>query len=271
VEHEGATLFCTVEGREEGPWLLLSHGLATDLGMWDELADALRSDYRVVRYDARGHGRSSGTPGDYPLELLVADALAVLDGLDIAKAHFVGLSMGGMVGLGLALVHPQRVESATIANARGIGSPEYRKSWSERSRAVRERGVDDLVEPTVTRWFTPEFRSRASARVDRFRAMIRSTSTDGYCGCAAALQQVDFADRLHAMSVPTLFIAGSDDQGVPPAVVQDLHARTPGSRYVEITGAAHITSVEQPTAFADAVTHFLAGIARPDGHHRQEP
>lgn len=260
IRSNGTTLHCVLEGPEDAPLVMLSHGLATDLTMWDGLAAALRDRYRVLRYDARGHGGSPPTPGDYTLEMLGADAIGLLDALGVRRTHFVGLSMGGMVGMGLALDHPDRLLSLSVCDARAFAPPEYRDSWTQRAAAVRERGIEAIVEPTLSRWFTPAFATRDPEGPERMKAMIRRTSVEGYAGCAAALRELDYLRRLGELRVPTLFLGGAQDQGAPPAVMREMHAAAPGSRYAEIPDAGHIANIEQPDRFHAAIQDFLASV-----------
>ena len=162
IKSNGSTFNCRVDG-ERGAWVLLSHGLATDLSMWDELADALKGRYRVLRYDARGHGGSVATEGDYTLDQLVADAAGILDQFGVPQAHFAGLSMGGMIALGLLLDYPKRIKSAVIADSRHTTTPAFTEAWLSRAEAVRKGGIEAIVEldggALVQRW-TGRTRSR---------------------------------------------------------------------------------------------------------------
>jgi 3-oxoadipate enol-lactonase len=164
IECNGSTFHCRIDGR--GPWVMLSHGLATDLTMWDELTEALKDHYSVLRYDARGHGGSAAPEGDYTLDMLVADAVGILDALDIAQCHFGGLSMGGMVTLGLLLDHPTRLRSAVIADSRHTTRPDFTEAWLQRADEVRNGGVEAIVESTIGRWSSAGLaeRSRPSSR-----------------------------------------------------------------------------------------------------------
>lgn len=257
VECNGTRLNYRVEGPSQGSWVTLSHGLATNLSMWDDLAAALTPNYRVLRYDARGHGRSESPGGDYSWDMLVDDIKCILDHLSIDKTHFVGLSMGGMVGLGLALHHPQRLKSLATCDARAVATPEYNEGWKERMGIVRNEGMEGLVERTLKRWFTPAFLARPSMALDKMRAMMGATSRDGYCGCAAALQTLDYQRRLGEIRLPTLYLVGAQDLGAPPEDVRAMHKATPGSRYTEIPDAGHISAVEQPILFNAAVRSFI--------------
>ncbi len=261
IDANGCRFNVRIDGIEDGPWVTLAHGLATDLSMWDDLVAALCPRYRILRYDARGHGGTSATPGDYSWDMLIGDAVAMLDRLGIERTHFVGLSMGGMAGLGLALDHPTQVLSLCACDARAEATPEYNEGWVERVRIVRAGGMDALVERTLKRWFTPDFLASPSRRLDKMRSMMRATSPDGYCGCAAALQTLDYARRLESLKVPTHYVVGAQDLGAPPEVVRTMHAATPGSQYIEIPDAGHISAVERPDEFNDAIVRFIDRIS----------
>ena len=186
IEANGSVFNCRVDG-EHGPWVMLSHGLATDLSMWDELTAALKDRYRVLRYDARGHGASAAPAGDYTLDMLVTDAIGILDVVGAAQTHFTGLSMGGMIGLGMLIHHPKRMKSAVIADSRHTTQPEFTEAWLKRADVVRNGGIESIVKSTVSRWSSAGLVERNPATVARMEAMIRRTSVNGYCGCAAAL------------------------------------------------------------------------------------
>lgn len=261
IDSNGSTFNCRIDG-ERGPWVTLSHGLATDLTMWDELAAALKGRYRVLRYDARGHGGSAAPSGDYTLDMLVADAVGILDKLGIERTHFGGLSMGGMVTLGVTLDHPRRVQSAIVADSRHTTTPEFTKAWLDRIEAVRKGGVEAVVESTVARWSSAGLAERNPAAVARMQAMIRRTSANGYCGCAAALARLNYGHRLGEISIPALLLCGDEDHGAPPENTRQMNAMIKGSRFAEIRQAGHISNIEQPAAFNDAVIAFLGEAGR---------
>src|SRR5262249_18152773 len=212
IKSNGSTFHFRVDG-ERGPWVLLSHGLATDLSMWDELADALSDRFRVLRYDARGHGGSAATEGDYTLDQLVADAAGILDAFEVAQAHFCGLSMGGMVGLGLLLDHPHRIKSGGIADSRHTTTPEFTRAWHERAAMVRQGGIAAIVASTVERWSSAGLAERDPAAVARMERMVRNASAAGYCGCAAALARLDYGHRLRGIRPPAPVVCGTEDRG----------------------------------------------------------
>jgi len=259
VRSNGSSFNCRVDGAR-GPWVLLSHGLATDLGMWDELADALKARYRVLRYDARGHGGSVAPEGDYTLDQLVADAVGILDALEVAQAHFCGLSMGGMVGLGLMLDHPARIRSAVIADSRHTTTPEFTKAWHDRAAAVRQGGIAAIVTSTVERWSSAGLAARNPAVIARMERMVRNTSPAGYCGCAAALARLDYGHRLGEIRTPALVLCGTEDHGAPPENTRQMHAMIHGSRYLEIAQAGHISNIEKPAIFNAAVEKLFDDV-----------
>ena len=239
---------------------MLSHGLATDLSMWDELTDALADRYRVLRYDARGHGDTPATPGDYTLDMLVADAAGILRALGIEQSHFCGLSMGGMVGLGLMIDHPGLLKSAVIANSRHTTRPDFTEAWLSRAEAVRTGGIEAVVQSTVDRWSSTGLAERRPDVIARMKHMIGRTSDQGYRGCAAALARLNYGPRLGDIAVPTLLICGSEDHGAPPENTRQMHQMIKNSRFVEIENAGHISNIEQPEVFNAAVRAFLHDV-----------
>jgi 3-oxoadipate enol-lactonase len=261
VAANGTVLHARIEGAAQGPWAILAHGIATDLGLWEGVARRLANRFRVLRYDARGHGGSDTPPGPYSLDLLGQDALGLMDALGIQRAHFAGLSMGGMVGLGLALNHPERLLSLSCLDARASAPAAYREAWAGRAAAVEEGGMETMVEPSLSRWFAAGFREEQPAEAARVAAMVRATHPQGYRGCAAALQQLDYGERLHTITIPTLYLAGAEDAGAPPEVMRAMADATPNARYVEIAAAGHLSALEQPEAVAAALGDFMGTLA----------
>lgn len=243
-------------GAPNGPPLLLAHSLATNMAMWDDVMPALEANFRVVRYDLRGHGRTPPFANRCTLLDFQDDAIALLDHLEVDRANFVGLSLGGMIGLGLGLDHPNRISRLVVCNAGAATSPSGQTSWDERIASVRTHGIESLIEPTLERWFTRAYQTNKAA-MDTMRAMMRTTSPRGYVCAARAIKALALKDRLSELSVPTLFVTGELDQGAPPNMVKDLHERVPGSLFLEIKGAAHMSAVEMPEAVGAAIAHFL--------------
>src|SRR5436190_7404205 len=256
IKANGITVNYQVDGPEDAPWLVFSNSLATNLSMWDDQARELKQAYRVLRYDQRGHGGSDAPPGRYTFELLIADVIALMDALAIKKAHFAGLSMGGATALGLAELHPDRLEKVIVCDSPCQSTAASTQQWEERIAVAEKQGMEALVEPTVTRWFPPEAIKTNPPHVDKIRQMIRSTPLQGFIGCAAALANHDYASAATSVKRPVLFVAGEKD-GVTPAAMRKLSERVPGSRYVELAGAGHISNLDAPDAFNHALAEFL--------------
>jgi 3-oxoadipate enol-lactonase len=249
-------------GGADAPWIVFSNSLTTDVTMWDHEVAQLKDRYRILRYDTRGHGQSGASPGPYSFAMLADDTVALMDHVGVAKAHFVGLSLGGMTGLYMAIHHADRLLSLASCDARAWSPPDYIEAWVGRMAIAREKGMEALVEPTIERWFTAPFRADpASAPVlDRVRQMIRETAVDGYTGCAEALRAHDERAGLAGISVPCLFMTGSEDTSTPPECAQEMAAAVPGAECVIVTPASHISNMENPDVFDAAL---FAHLERP--------
>jgi len=243
----------------EGPWVVLSHSLACDLTMWDEQVRLLSPRYRVLRYDTRGHGGSEAPGGPYTLDQLGADVIGLMDALAIDRAHFVGLSMGGMIGQAAALAHPERFRSLVLADTTSRYPPEFAAIWEARIHTALTGGMEAHVGPTLERWFTAPFREAHPDAMARVAGWIRGTTVAGYVGCSHALAKIHTWPRLGEIRCPVLVLVGDKDPTTPVAMARDIHAAIPGSRLVVIPDAAHISNLEQPAAFNAALTDFLGG------------
>lgn len=240
--------------------VVLSHALGCDLTMWDALANALALDHRVIAYDHRGHGSSDATDALYSMAELADDAARLLRELDTGPVVWVGLSMGGMVGQELALRHPTLVRGLVLANTTS-GYPEAAQAvWEQRIATVRAQGIEAIADAVMGRYFHDAFRAQKPGTVSRFRRRVVSTDPVGYVGCCNAVGKVDTTARLGSIAVPTLVIAGELDQGTPVAMSQALADAIPGARLVVLPEASHLSAIEQPQAFQDAVVGFVAGI-----------
>lgn len=255
VKANGINFNCRIEGKRGAPWVVFSNSLATNLSMWDEQADALGDRFQTLRYDQRGHGGTDAPEGKYSFDLLVADAIGLSDALEIERAHFVGLSMGGMTAVSLAQKHPDRIDRLVACDCGPASTPQSAQQWEERIAVAREKGMDALVEPTVGRWCPPEFLAANKGAADRLREMIRATPAAGFIGCAWALSNFDLKPGLSKIAAPTLFICGGKDAIL--AGTKAMHAAVAGSSFVEIEGAGHISNVERPEIFTRAVKEFL--------------
>jgi 3-oxoadipate enol-lactonase len=240
-----------------GPCVTLSHSLACDLSMWDEQTQALAQRYSVLRFDTRGHGGSSAPSGAYALETMADDVIALLDVLGVAQTHFVGLSMGGMIGQHLALKAPQRLASLVLADTTSRYPADVQPVWQERIRIVREHGMEPMVEPTLARWFTDPYRRAHPEVMTRIGTLIRATPVAGYVGCCHAIPRLDLTDRLRALHLPVLVIVGEQDAGTPVAMAREIHDAIAGSQLVVIHDAAHLSNIEQASVFNRALLGFL--------------
>jgi len=240
-----------------GPWVTLSHSLACSLGMWDEQMDALTAKYKVLRYDTRGHGATDAPPGPYTLEQMADDAHAMLAALGIERTHWVGLSMGGMIGQTFALKYPNVFDSLVLADTTSRYPPAAGGIWADRVKAVTDKGMAAVVDGTLARWFTEPFRQSQPAIMKRVADYIRTTPVAGYVGSCQAIPKIDLTDRLGEIRCPTLIIVGEQDAGTPVALARDIHAAMPGSELVIIPSASHLSNVEQPQAFNAALLGFL--------------
>jgi 3-oxoadipate enol-lactonase len=248
------------QGDPEAPAVLLGGSLGTTLALWDSLADALAADYHVVRFDTRGHGSSPAPPGPYTMSGLSDDVLALADRLGIGSFSYVGLSIGGAMGLTLALDHPERLDAlAACCTAPVFGDP---ATWRERSSRVTAEGVGWLVEPTVQRWFTAAFRAARPGKVETVMTMLANTAPVGYAGCCDANATYDITARLAEVRVPTRVVAGAEDPTAGPDVARMLVDGIHGADLVVIEDAAHIANVAQPERFNLVVREHLDRVVR---------
>jgi len=260
ITANGININYSLEGPASAPVVTLSHSLAANLSMWDPQVPALTPRYRVLRYDTRGHGATDAPAGPYTLEQLAEDARALLRVLGIARTHFVGLSMGGMVGQLLGLGHPELLYSLALCDTSSRVPPEAGPTWEERIRVAQTQGMEPHVEPTIVRWFTAPFREQRRDVVDRVREMIRTTKPAGYIGCCRAIAALNLTDRLPSITVPTLIMVGEDDPGTPVAASRAIHEKIAGSELVILKSASHLSNQEQPEAFSGALSAFLEKV-----------
>jgi 3-oxoadipate enol-lactonase len=244
-------------GQEGAPVVMLSHSLASSMVMWDPQLISLEPHFQVLRYDMRGHGDSDAPDGAYTLELLVEDAVALLDALSIARAHFVGLSIGGMIGQGLGLSYGDRLKSLTLCDTSAIMPDEAQPILQERIAAAREDGMADQVEGTLERWFTPQYLQENPPEVEMIRRQVAATPLAGYIGCSEALRGLNYLGRLSAIKLPTLIMVGEEDPGTPVAASEAIHERIVGSRLVILPSARHLSNIEQADLFNQSLIDFL--------------
>lgn len=242
-----------IDGDPDGAPIVFANSLGTDLRVWDAAVARLPRGLRIIRYDKRGHGLSSCPPGPYSMGALVRDAERLLDQLEVRDALFVGLSVGGMIGQGLAVKRLDMVRALVLSNtAAKIGTPEM---WQQRIAAVREQGIEALADSVMERWFARDFRAKPDLQL--WRNMLVQQSREGYAGCCAAIAGTDFYTPTSGLRLPCLGIAGSEDGSTPADLVRETVDLIPGSQFHLIRRAGHIPCVEQPDEYADRLSAFL--------------
>lgn len=254
------------DGAPTRPWLVFAHALGHDHTMWDPQVEAFGRACNILRFDLRGHGGSTAPRGDYTLEQLADDLRELLDHLAIRRCHFVGLSLGAMVGQLAAVRSPLRFASLTLAGAACRFSPQLQPQWSSRIAAVRSPlGMDAIIDATISGWFTAAFFATRAADVARAVKVLRRTPVDGYVGCLTAMSRADLTTRLSGISCPVLVVAGTDDRVTPVSYAEQILLHLPQARLRRIAGAAHLSNIEQAGDFNAALRDFLAGEPRTGG------
>ena len=234
--------------------VVLAGSLGTTFEMWSPQVDALSERFNVVRYDARGHGRSDVFPGAYSIDRLGLDVIDLIDALDLKAVHFCGLSIGGIVGQWLALRNPQRIERLVLANtAAFIGSPEF---WQQRIELINDDGVASIWEGIRDRWFTTEFINSNTELMSQLQTMFKSIDTHGYAACCAAIRDMDLRPFTHMNKLPTLIIAGSEDMATPPEQSEELDKAYLSSQLL-VLKAGHLSNLERQDEFNQGLLNFL--------------
>lgn len=250
-----ARLHAVEDGPADAPVLVLGPSLGTDLGMFDAQVPELARTHRVVRYDLRGHGGSELVPGPATVDDLARDVLALLDGLGVDRFSYAGVSLGGAIGLQLALTVPHRLDRLVVlASAAQFPDP---PSWKERADRVRAEGTEFLVPSRIGAWVTPEFAEARPEETERLLQMLRSTPPEGYAVCCESVGTFDVRDRLGEITAPTLVFAGGEDPATPPETVWVIAEGIPGAQFVVIPHASHLLSAEQPEAVTERIREFL--------------
>jgi len=257
INTNGIDINYELTGQKGAPVAMLSHSLACSLVMWQPQMAVLESVFQVLRFDTRGHGGSDAPEGAYSLEQLSADAVGLLDALNIETVHFVGLSMGGMIGQCLALDYADRIKSLALCDTAAIMPEETQPIWQQRIDAAGETGMAGQVDETLERWFRPEYLQLNPPEVEMIRRQILATPVTGYVGCCEAIRRLNYLDRLEGVKPPTLIMVGEEDPGTPVAASEAMHARISGSKLVILPAARHLSNIEQAEAFNPALLEFL--------------
>ena len=251
---------CQLSGPRQSPLIVLSHSLGSSGIMWEQQMPVLVDGYRVLRYDTRGHGGSDAPAGAYTLDGLADDAVAMLDALDIERAHWVGLSMGGMIGQNLAIRYPERLSSLVLCDTTSRVPEQARPLWGERIAMAEKSGMEPLCAGTMERWFTPPFIEADGPALKSIREQFLCTPTSGYVGCCHAIRELDYTERLSSITLPVQLIVGADDPSTPPEASRTIQERISGACLTVIDNGSHLCNVEQPAAFDRALLGFLESV-----------
>ncbi|QSR30752.1 3-oxoadipate enol-lactonase [Nocardioides sp. S5] len=246
-----------VTGPEDAPVVVLSNSLGSTTSMWDAQADELADQFRVVRYDTRGHGASPVPPGPYDIDDLVDDVVALLDTLGVERAHFVGLSLGGMTGMRLAARHPECVDRLVVLCTGARLDPS--SAWHDRAASVRANGTGFVAEAVVARWFTAPYLEANPDTRAAHEAVVAATPAEGYASCCEVIATMDLRSDLRDIAAPTLAIAGADDPATPPAHLEAIAEGVKDGRLLVVAGAAHLANAEQPQTITSAIIEHLEG------------
>jgi 3-oxoadipate enol-lactonase len=260
IKANGIQISYELSEEKDAPVVVLSHSLGSSMLMWQPQFEVLKSHFRVLRYDMRGHGKSEATEGAYTFEQLAADVIGLLDALKLESVHFVGLSIGGMIGQCLALNYADRLRTLSLCDTAAIIAKDALPLFEERIRRARDQGMEALVKETLERWFTQSYLKQNSPEVERIRNQILATSLAGFVGCSRAILGLNYIERLSEIDLPTLIIVGEDDPGTPVTASQAIHQRIQNSKLVVLPSAAHLSNIEQADAFNSALLEFLYGV-----------
>ncbi|HVL36798.1 MAG TPA: alpha/beta fold hydrolase [Burkholderiales bacterium] len=258
VDVNGIKIDYRIDGKEGAPYVTFVTGIANDHTLWDPQVEALGASYRILRYDLRGHGDTQATEGDYAMELLVRDLTGLLNELNIQKTHLVGLGLGGAIVQSFAIGNSHRVNALVPCCCRAKMVPEFAAMWHKLREAVAKDGVEAIVEPTVQRWFSEDWKAANPKVLQNVRNMIRGTTSFGYLGVTAAFLRLDIEERLKDIKAPTLYVSGAEDKlGGPPELMAELAKKVRGAEHKSVPKAAHIANLQNPAGFNAVVGEFL--------------
>ena len=257
VQANGINVNVEISGNPDGSTVIMSHSLACNLSMWEPQLSILEPDFKVIRYDTRGHGQSDETRGPYDLEMLGTDALALMDALNLPSAHWIGISMGGMIGQYLAIHHAQRLQSLVLADTGPVMPEDAQPMWQNKIDLSTSEGMESLLDATLEDWFTARYRDENPPALEKLRENFLAMPIEGYVGCIWAIRGLHLIERIKEIKIPTLIIVGKQDFGTPVEVSELMLSLIPGSEMVVIDDAAHLSSLNQPEAFNKALISFL--------------
>ena len=259
INANGVELFYELTGPEDAPVVVFSTSVGATIEMWDPQVRALGNRFRLLRYDTRGHGRSQVIDRPTSIEELADDLAGLLDALGIAKAHLVGLSLGGMTGQALAMRHPDKLESLVLLATSAYLPPA--EAWTERAATVRAKGMAAIADTVMSRWFTRAFKERAPGAVAATRERFIANDANGYAICCEAIRDMDLRPAIGAVRTPTLILAGADDPATPVPMMEDIRTRIPDAEMIIVPRAAHLLNLERPEIVNAHLAAFLARFA----------
>ena len=247
-------------GNPDLPVVVMSHPLGGSLEIWDPQIDALSNQFRILRYDTRGHGGTSAPNGPYSMDTLVVDALSLLDDLEVDKVHWVGLSLGGLIGQGLAIASPERLLSMSLCNTVSCVREDARKMWKVRHQPGQRFNLQDVVDYAMKLWLTEGYRNTHRKEYEEIRQRFLSTPVHGYTACISAIMHADFTDHLAGIQIPTLIVASDQDIATPIEESKFIYKELQNSNLAVISGAAHLSNVEQSERFNKILYSFLTTV-----------
>ena len=261
IAANGIKMNYEISGKEGAPVVVLSHSLGSSLIMWGPQMESLRTHFQVLRYDTRGHGGTESPAGSYTLEMLGEDAVALLDALKMKRVHFVGLSLGGMIGQYLGLNHAARLRSLVLCSTAAALPPDAQPLWDERIETARTKGLQALVDATLERWFTSAYLRKNAPMLGIIRRQFLATAPEGFIGCCEAIRRLSYLDRLPEIKIPAAILVGEDDPGTPVSASQAIQGKITGSKLVVLPAAKHLANIEKAEVFNSALLGFLKGVA----------
>jgi 3-oxoadipate enol-lactonase len=248
-------LHAVVDGPADAPPLVLGPSLGTTVAMWEPQVPVLAEHFRVIRYDARGHGASPAPSGPYTIDDFAEDLIQLLDRHGVDAAHIAGISLGGMTAMAFAAAHPERVKRLVLAcTSAHLAAPE---AWADRAAKVQAGGTAAIADAVVSRWTTPAYAAAHPGVMTRLHQLLADSPDDGYIASCGAIERMDLRDRLPGITAPTLVIAGAQDLAIPPIHAERIVAGIAGARLAVLDPGGHLPNIEQPEAFADLVIEHL--------------
>ena len=254
------TLHCLINPNEQKEWILLSNSLGATNEMWKDQIEVLSEHFQVLRYDTRGHGQSSCPQGPYSFDDLCEDVIGLLNYFEIEKANFMGLSLGGMTGLGLAINYPNRISRVVCADARTEATEMFKAMWDERIFKVASGGLNAILDGTITSWFTSDWIEANPSKIQTIKDMILSNNSKGYIYCCEALKELNYLTQLNTIKVPVLYVGGDQDKGAPPETMKEMADKTPFSIYECIANSAHVANINNADEFNQKVLSYLTNL-----------